>query len=91
VASWSPRRTDDDRQLLASATTLFDYIRRAMPTPQLGLLSADEVYGLTAWLSGANRIIDDADVLNAETLPKVELPARGLFVPDDRLDSILVR
>ena len=73
------------------ATTLFDYIRRAMPTPQPGSLSADEVYGLTAWLLAANGIIDDADVLNAETLPRVEMPARDLFVPDDRLDSTQVR
>ena len=73
------------------ATTLFDYIRRAMPTPEPGSLSADDVYGLTAWLLAANGIIDDADVLNAETLPRVEMPARDLFVPDDRLDSTGVR
>ena len=73
------------------ATTLFDYIRRAMPTPQPGSLSADEVYGLTAWLLAANGIIDDADVLDADTLPRVEMPARELFKPDDRLDSTRVR
>ena len=73
------------------ATTLFDYIRRAMPTPQPGSLSADDVYGLTAWLLAANGIIADADVLNAETLPQVEMPARDRFVPDDRLDSTQVR
>lgn len=73
------------------ATTLFDYIRRAMPTAEPGSLSADQVYGLTAWLLAANGIIDDADVLNAETLPQVEMPARDLFIPDDRLGSTQVR
>ena len=73
------------------ATTLFDYIRRAMPTPEPGSLSSDDVYGLTAWLLAANGIIEDTDALNAETLPLVEMPGRGLFVPDDRLDFTQVR
>ena len=73
------------------ATTLFDYIRRAMPTNAPGSLSTAEVYGLTAWLLSTNGIIDtDADI-NARTLPLVRMPARDMFVPDDRLDANTVR
>ena len=66
------------------ATTLFDYIRRAMPFNQPGSLTNEEVYNLTAFLLNANRIIDDKAVINAQTLPKVMMPAKNLFLPDDR-------
>lgn len=73
------------------ATTLFDYIRRAMPTSAPGTLSDDAVYGLTAWLLAANGIIDADQPMNADSLPAVEMPARDRFVPDDRLESTEVR
>ena len=66
------------------ATTVFDYIRRAMPFSQPGSLTNDEVYHLTAYLLQANGIIDDKTVINAQTLPRVVMPAQKLFVPDDR-------
>jgi hypothetical protein len=66
------------------ATTLFDYTRRAMPWNAPGSLSANEVYSLTAFLLQANRIIDSNTVLTAANLPKVIMPARQFFVPDDR-------
>ncbi|GAB4017648.1 c-type cytochrome [Spirosoma koreense] len=66
------------------ATTIFDYIRRAMPFSEPGSLTNDEVYNLTAYLLTANGIIDEKTVINAQTLPKVAMPARTLFVPDDR-------
>ncbi|GAB4003802.1 hypothetical protein GCM10028808_00130 [Spirosoma migulaei] len=66
------------------ATTVFDYIRRAMPFSQPGSLTNDEVYNLTAYLLNANGIIDEKTVINAQTLPKVVMPAHNLFVPDDR-------
>jgi S-disulfanyl-L-cysteine oxidoreductase SoxD len=66
------------------ATTLFDYTRRAMPYNAPGSLSADEVYSLTAYLLFANRIIDSNMVITAKNLPGVVMPARQLFVPDDR-------
>ena len=66
------------------ATTLFDYIRRAMPAAEPGSLTADEVYGLVAWLLVQNAIIDDDLVVNARTLPGIEMPARDIFVADDR-------
>jgi len=66
------------------ATTVFDYIRRAMPFNAPGSLSNEEVYHLTAYLLTANDIIDDKTVINAQTLPKIEMPARNSFIPDDR-------
>lgn len=61
------------------ATTLFDYIRRAMPWPQPQSLTADEVYSLTAYLLFLNGVIGETDVLNAATLPKVVMPNRDNF------------
>ena len=66
------------------ATTVFDYVRRAMPASAPGSLTADETYALTAWLLARNGIIADTDALNAETLPRVRMPARARFVRDNR-------
>jgi S-disulfanyl-L-cysteine oxidoreductase SoxD len=66
------------------ATTVFDYIRRAMPTPAPGSLTDDEVYGLVAFLLAANEIIPADAVMDATTLPKVAMPARDKFVIDPR-------
>jgi cytochrome c len=66
------------------ATTVFDYIRRSMPYNLPGSLEDDEVYALTAHLLYLNNIIPEDAEMNAETLPKVEMPARGKFVVDDR-------
>lgn len=66
------------------ATTVFDYVRRAMPFNAPGSLTNEEVYHLTAYLLNANEIIDDKTVINAQTLPKIVMPAQKLFVPDDR-------
>jgi len=66
------------------ATTLYDYIARAMPRMAPGTLTADQVYGLVAWILTENSIIDESAVMNAQTLPLVMMPARALFVPDDR-------
>ena len=66
------------------ATTLFDYIRRAMPSDAPGTLTADEVYGLVAWILAENGIVAPDAVMNAETLPAVEMPARDVFVPQER-------
>jgi mono/diheme cytochrome c family protein len=66
------------------ATTVFDYIRRAMPFSQPGSLTNEEAYSLTAYLLTANKLLDEKAVLNTQTLPKVVMPAQKLFVPDDR-------
>lgn len=66
------------------ATTLYDYIHRAMPLSAPGVLSADQTYSLVAWLLHANDIIADSLVINAQTLPAVQMPARAYFVKDNR-------
>ena len=62
------------------ATTIFDYVRRAMPYQQPGTLSNEQVYALTAYLLQINGIIDEDAVMNADTLPQVEMPNRDGFV-----------
>jgi cytochrome c len=66
------------------ATTLFDYIRRAMPFTAPGSLSADEVYAVCAYILAEAKIIDKATVLDAQALPRVEMPNRDGFIPDPR-------
>ena len=66
------------------ATTLYDYILRAMPTNEPGTLTPDQVYGLVAWILAENGIIPRDAVMNATTLPAVEMPARDIFVPQAR-------
>ncbi len=63
------------------ATTLFDYTRRAMPYDRPGSLTADELYALTAYLLAENGFLTDDAEMNAQTLPRVEMPNRGGFVP----------
>ena len=62
------------------ATTLFDFIRRAMPFTQPRSLSDQEVYALTAYLLAENKLIGENDEINATTLPKVRMPNRDNFV-----------
>ena len=62
------------------ASTLFDYIRRAMPWQQPKSLSSDEVYALTAYLLALNKVIDEGAGLDALTLPKIKMPNRDGFV-----------
>jgi cytochrome c len=69
------------------ATTIFDYLRRAMPRFQEGTLKVDEVYSLTAFILYRNDIIKEDDVIDATTLPKIRMPNRDGFVPQN-LDEI---
>ena len=66
------------------ATTLFDYIRRAMPFTAPGSLTDDQVYALSAYLLAANQVIPDTATLDAAALRKVRMPYQNRFVPDDR-------
>ncbi|MGB5345326.1 MAG: cytochrome c [Woeseia sp.] len=61
------------------ATTLFDYIRRAMPFAAPGSLGNDEIYAVTAYLLHLNGIVEENEVLNAKTLPRVTMPNRDNF------------
>ena len=71
----------------AFATTVWDYINRAMPKQQGGSLSANEVYALTAFLLFRNDIIKENDVMDAKSLPKIQMPNRNGFIPP-RLEDI---
>jgi cytochrome c len=62
------------------ASTVFDYIRRAMPFQSPQSLGNDEVYALTAYLLALNGIIDEDDEMNARTLARVRMPNRDGFI-----------
>ena len=66
------------------ATTLYDYVHRAMPFTAPGSLAPGEVYSLVAFLLAENQIIPATAVMNASTLPRVQMPARAHFVLDNR-------
>ena len=69
------------------ATTLFDYINRAMPFDNPGLLTHDHVYAVSALILYWNGIIGEHDVMDASTLAKVKMPNRDGFIADDRPDT----
>lgn len=64
----------------AYATTVFDFIRRAMPFSQPRSLKDDEVYALTAYILAQNKLIGENDVMDAKTLPQVKMPNRDNFI-----------
>jgi mono/diheme cytochrome c family protein len=68
------------------ATTVWDYINRAMPYNKPGSLTSDQVYAVTAYLLSLNGIIKEDAVLNAKTLPQVKMPNRNGFIGDPRPD-----
>src|SRR5258706_6002759 len=61
------------------ATTVFDFIRRALPWQQPRSLSDDEVYALTAYILAQNKLIGGNETMNARTLPQVKMPNRDNF------------
>jgi cytochrome c len=66
------------------STTLFDYVRRAMPFQATKSLSADEIYAVSAYILSLNGIVGPDDVLDAQSLPRVRMPNRDGFVPFPR-------
>ena len=68
------------------ATTLWDYINRAMPFDHPSTLTPDEVYSATAYVLFLNGIVGEQDPLTETTLPKVRMPNRNGFVVDPRPD-----
>ena len=85
LTSERPRKTVES--YWPYATTLWDYIRRSMPYESPGSLSDDEIYAVVAHLLHLGGIVGEDVVLDQETLPKVEMPNRDGFVPDDRPDT----
>ena len=70
------------------ATTLFDYINRAMPFPSPHVLPPDQVYALTAYVLNLNGLVDDNFVADAKSLPLVKMPNRdGFSWKDPRPDT----
>ena len=61
-------------------TIIFDFTRRAMPFQAPRTLTNDEVYALTAYILSINKLIGENDVMNAQTLPKVQMPNRDNFI-----------
>lgn len=68
------------------ATTVWDYIHRAMPYQKPGSLTCDQVYSVTAYILFLNKIVGEHEELNKEALPKIQMPNRNGFVPDSRPD-----
>jgi len=79
-----PIKSMDSEKTIANfwpfSTTLFDYIRRAMPFRQPRSLTNEEVYALTAYILSLNKLIGENDTMNAQTLPKVQMPNREGFI-----------
>ena len=73
------------------ATTVFDYVNRAMPLTAPGSLRADDVYSVVAFLLAENEVIDRNTAVDARTLPKIRMPARDRFVRDDRTGGTAFR
>ena len=69
------------------ATTIYDYINRAMPPKQQGSLNPSDIYALTAFILYKNEIIPEGQVIDGKSLPKVKMPNRDGFIPD-RLEDI---
>jgi S-disulfanyl-L-cysteine oxidoreductase SoxD len=62
------------------STTIFDFIRRAMPFQMPRSLTDDEVYALTSYILAENKLIGATDMMDAQTLPKVKMPNRDNFI-----------
>lgn len=73
------------------ATTIYDYVHRAMPFYEPGSLEPNEVYSLTGYLLYLNGIIGERDVVNAQTLPRIRMPNRNGFRPDPRPEGIALQ
>ena len=67
--------------LVPYATTVWDFINRAMPQTKPGSLTPDEVYAVTAYVLFRNDVIKETDVLDATSLPNVRMPNRDNFLP----------
>ena len=84
VIGGPPKATLDGGKSIANfwptATTVFGFIRRAMPYQAPGTLTNHEVYAVTAYLLAGNKLIGENDTIDAQTLPKVKMPNRDNFI-----------
>lgn len=88
-AEWikSARPAHTTGQYWPYATTVFDYIRRAMPANAPGTLSNNEVYALTAYLLAEQGVIRSDQEMNPQTLPAVNMPNRDGFVRNPQVPA----
>ena len=77
----SPRPVKTVASFWPYATTVFDYIRRAMPLQAPQSLTSDEVYAVTAYLLSVDGIVPPTATLDARSLPAVRMPNRDGFLP----------
>jgi S-disulfanyl-L-cysteine oxidoreductase SoxD len=68
------------------ATTLYDYIHRAMPYPTPGSLSTDDTYAVTAYILSLNGIVPPDGKVDKDSLPKIKMPNRDGFIPEPEFD-----
>ncbi len=85
------RRVVTPGSMYPYAPILFDYIRRTMPMDKPQTMTNDEVYAVSAYLLHLNGLVPAEAVMNASTMPKVAMPNRDGFIPDDRPDTRAVR
>lgn len=69
------------------STTIFDYVKRAMPLTAPDSLTNDQVYAVTAYILSQAKIISPDTVLDASSLAAVKMPNRDGFIPDPRPDK----
>ena len=84
LATSKPRKTVGS--FWPHATSVWDYVNRAMPFNQPGLLNHNEVYSVVAYILHLNGIVGEKQVMNSKTLPQVRMPNRDGFVSDPRPD-----
>ena len=89
LASKSPVKTVES--YWPYATTLFDYVKRAMPFSSPGSLSNDQVYSVVAYILSQAKIIKANEKMDASSLAKVKMPNRNGFIPDPRPELELYR
>jgi len=73
------------------APILFDYVRRAMPMDRPQTMTNDEVYAVSAYLLNLNGLVPADAVMDAQSLPRVQMPNRNGFLTDDRPDAKATR
>ena len=84
LASGKPKKTVESYWPYAS--TVFDFVKRAMPFYAPGSLSDDEVYAVVAYVLGEANILDKTTTLNATSLPMIDMPNKDGFISDPRPD-----
>jgi len=85
LASGNPKKTVESYWPYAS--TLFDYVKRAMPFNAPGSMTDDEVYAVTAYILAEGGIIDRDTVMDAQMIAKIKMPNRDGFIPDPRPEN----